>query len=192
MLALQTQQKAGRNVEELAPCTLLTGAQNGTSISGKGLAVTYKLNNYLLYDPAISILFTQEKWKHMSTKKDLCLNVYSSFLHDSWKTDIHQWSMDKQTAVHNTMEYYSAINSNKSLMYTTRRWVSKNLWWTKGARYKRIPVWFHRQEVEQVVTNLCWKNIQPGCGVGWVEVGKESREWLQKVMRELSGVMVIV
>lgn len=63
----------------------------------------------------------------MSTKKDTCLNVYSSFLHDSWKTGVHQWSMDKQTAVHNTMEYYSAINSNKSLMYTTRRWVSKNL-----------------------------------------------------------------
>ena len=52
VLALQTQQKAGRNVEELAPHTLLTGAQKGTTASGKGLAVTYKLNNYLLYDPA--------------------------------------------------------------------------------------------------------------------------------------------
>ena len=118
MLALQTQQKAGRNVEELAPCTLLTGAQNGTSISGKGLAVTYKLNNYLLYDPAISILFTQEKWKHMSTKKDLCLNVYSSFLHDSWKTDIHQWSMDKHKQVLTSLSWtLSSLCSSNTFQF---------------------------------------------------------------------------
>ena len=43
---------------------------------------------------------------------------------------------------------------------------------TQKNTYRVIPLTRGRTGI----TNLRWKNIQPGCGVGWVEVGKESGE----------------
>ncbi|KAM7243727.1 hypothetical protein CapIbe_004335, partial [Capra ibex] len=54
-----------------------------------------KLNTELAYDPEIPLqIYTQKKWKHMSTQK-LDMNVYSSVIRNIQKVQTTQMSMNR-------------------------------------------------------------------------------------------------
>lgn len=66
-------------------------------------------------------VFTQAKWKHLSTQ-NLYLSIHSSFTHNSHKLEMAPIQLFRQQnrlwRIH-TMDYYSAMKGNELLLFIT-------------------------------------------------------------------------
>lgn len=76
----------------------------------------------LTYDPAIFYVYTQKKWKYMTTQ-NLYTNVHDIIIHNSQKEGITQmslsWWTDKQNVVNLYDDILLAMKINEILAYTT-------------------------------------------------------------------------
>lgn len=92
-----------------------------------------KLNTELAYDPEIPLqIYTQKKWKHMSTQK-LDMNVYSSVIRNIQKVQTTQMSMNrgmgKQMVVYPSSGMLFS-HEKKEVLKWAATWMDVNVTWS--------------------------------------------------------------
>lgn len=105
------------------------------------IEVSDKFRHKSTYDQTNSnpVYISKKKWS--ANHKNLCKNICSNCIHNSFKLETIQFPPKgdwiNKSYYNNVMEYFSAIEMNKLLLQQQSGWILKQLYWSKEARLKK-------------------------------------------------------